>query len=63
MTRRDFELIARALYNARPVASQDQDGDAARLRQWGATCESMADALAGASSAFNRARFMAACGA
>ncbi len=58
MTRKDFELIAAALKGATPLA---RDGEKA-MCQWQFIVFKMADALATTNPAFQRARFLAACG-
>jgi hypothetical protein len=62
MTRQDFQLIADVLRARRPADVHPQ------LRQlpmdeFRATCEAFANRLAATNPRFNRARFLAACGA
>ena len=56
MTRKDYELIAKALHNT-PIAT-GVDG----LLTWGKTCEEMARALGKENPRFNTVTFLDACG-
>ena len=60
MTRKDFELIAKALKESRFCFKSDSN--TLGYRQWLHTVKTMADALQTTNPAFDRARFLRACG-
>lgn len=67
MTRKDYELIAATMLDARPSPyASDAKGYAvryaARLSQYRIDCETLADALATDNARFDRDKFLAACG-
>lgn len=63
MTRKDFELIARALRDARPaVTSRNEEMTRERLSALNTAAELMASELASTNPRFNRERFLKACG-
>jgi len=60
MTQRDFQAIARAIYQSRllvglPFGESDED------QQWTAVRDAVADVLAASNPRFDRARFVEAC--
>lgn len=61
MTKKDFELIARAVLDSRPLGATPQYAEWAN-GQCDMTAERLADALATTNPKFDRARFLAACG-
>lgn len=58
MTRKDYQLIAAALYRARPTEASG----ALEVLQWVSDSLSIADALQADNPRFDRRRFLAACG-
>jgi hypothetical protein len=65
MTRKDYVLLARALADSLSIldnVSTSPATVAARSQQWRADVESVANALAGDNAAFDKARFLKACG-
>lgn len=59
MTKKDFELIARALREGVPRVHNRPRTD---YEQWALTAHDLADALAGTNPQFDRERFLRACG-
>jgi hypothetical protein len=63
MTRKDYELIAFAVLDARPAGlAVDRDPVAMYQKGIAHTAHSLADALASQNTRFNRERFLKACG-
>lgn len=61
MTRKDFAMIASVLLSERPDRDGTRWADGAR-DEWSTVVLKMADALKITNAAFNRTRFLAACG-
>jgi hypothetical protein len=61
MTRKDFALIASVLLSERPDRDGTRWADGAR-DEWSTIVLKMADALGLVNAAFDRSRFLAACG-
>lgn len=62
MTRKDYELIARAMYAACPTERESVAGTyIQRLSQWRRDCNALADMLATQNEHFNSAIFFNAC--
>ncbi len=59
MTRKDYTLIAEALYRAKPSDAHALDDV---YMGWGESVNQIADALAGENNRFDASRFLAACG-
>jgi hypothetical protein len=57
MTKKDFEFIARILFEAKPIASQESE----RGRQWTKTVNAFSEALAQENPRFNLGKFERAC--
>lgn len=62
MTRKDYELIARAFTLARPIAPPRNSSLRAAHYTLDAVARHLADALAFDNPRFDRGRFLAACG-
>jgi hypothetical protein len=66
MTRKDYILIAATLKSAMPDADycggESSTAYGFAKHYWVKACQAMAYQLAGQNSAFDRARFLAACG-
>jgi hypothetical protein len=64
MTKKDFELIAGALLEARPPSGDGDDNPLRRFafERWQRTAWSVCRALASTNPRFDRGVFMAACG-
>jgi hypothetical protein len=62
MTKKDYELIAAAMYRARPIATLVPAELPILRQQFTLDCEAIAGALSAQNPLFNRARFLAACG-
>ncbi len=63
MTRKDFELIARVLYQERTVYGLDNRLTADALNEVADVfAQRFADALSDTNERFSRSRFLAACG-
>ena len=63
MTRKDYELIAKAIKAAKPSDSTMADyAEMTRKLGWRNTVHSVAEALAGDNPRFDRERFLKACG-
>lgn len=63
MTRKDFELIARALRDARPaVTSRNEEMTRERLSALDTAAQLVASELESTNPRFNRGRFLKACG-
>lgn len=60
MTRKDYELIARALIDSKPLF--DSYEDRCERHGWRVACHSVCEALASDNSRFDRDRFLKACG-
>jgi hypothetical protein len=60
MTRKDYELIARAMRITREDARADLHPQAVAM--WEESCYALAASLANDNASFDRARFLAACG-
>ena len=61
MTRKDYELLAAAIWRASPTALAP--ADLPILRQaWAGTAHHVATALAAQNPRFDKARFLTACG-
>jgi hypothetical protein len=62
MTRKHYEMIARAIRRTVDTFGDGSDSDSMALGAVRATAERIADELRMDNSRFDRARFMAACG-
>jgi hypothetical protein len=62
MTKKDFELIAAALWRSKPLAILNPKADAVRQSVYEMCARNLADALATTNPRFDRARFLQACG-
>lgn len=61
MTRKDFEIIAKGLNDAKPIAGTEE---ALKVAQafWRSTCYCMAETLTKTNTRFDSERFLKACG-
>lgn len=63
MTRKDYELIAAAIKEAKPLLPPVADyAETTRQLGWQTTAHAVAEALARDNPRFDRERFLAACG-
>lgn len=62
MTRKDYVMIAAALWRSKPLAILNPRMDAVRQSVYEMAVRNIADALAADNAAFDRARFLKACG-
>jgi len=60
MSRKDYELTAKALANSRPIALSE--AGKAQKAQWENCCYQVAQAFEKENSQFNKIRFLKACG-
>ena len=61
MTRKDFKLIASVLWGEKPIEPLDEVDDAYMFK-WKCIVTEFAERLAKTNNAFNREKFLKACG-